>query len=765
MRRLILLALLLLAVAAALPWLPGPTLAQRLPRASLLYSRPWVLVPGARVDPKDLETHLERTHYRAVSDASNPAVGTYHRTQVRWTIGLRPFDYPDGSEPGGAHVLKMKGTRIESITGPDGEMRDSLFLEPLRLAVLGGPDAAPRELLALEDLPQHLIDAVLVAEDRRFFVHPGVDPVRVAGAALENAKERRIVEGGSTLTQQLVKNVWLSPARTWARKFREVGIAVWLEFRYSKREILEAYLNEIYLGQAGGRAIHGVGPAARFWYAKDATEISLAESALLAGMVRAPSALAPDRHPDRARARRDQVLDAMLAHGRIGESVHHEARQTPVVVHRRRSSRASAPGFTARVRHELARETDVDELGEAGLRIFSTLDPHFQHEAKAAVSVGLARLEKGYPLLKRKKSPLQAALVAMDPHSGDVLGWVGGRRQVPGGFDRVSGARRQPGSVFKPIVALAAFTLNERGAPGFTLGTVLEDAPLQLGVEGEAWEPSNHSGRLPRRGPSAHRARRFAERAFRPPWHGSGARACGGYRTPGRNREPPSSDPEPVPRRLRSHATRDHRGLRRARGSREGACAPSTTGRRGGRARPRGAAILGKGRLRSETRSSGDRGIVGFGPTRDRQDPGPPGRAWARRRQDRHQQRFSRRLVRGLHTGNRGRRLGRLRRRRAGRLDGGSGRTPDRCTFPARGARRRRGLGLRGAARAGADLDRSGNRPAFRRTLPRARRVVRGGHRTASYLPSAKTQPARLVRAGLPGAPLIAQLAGSSSVA
>jgi len=496
-RRLILLGVLLLGVAAAaLPWLPGPRLVQRLPRASLLYSRPWVLVPGARVDREDLEAHLERTRYRSVSaDTAKPEVGTYHMTRTRWAMSLRPFDYPDGRESGGLHVLKMKGTRIESIAGPDGEARDALFLEPVRLAVLGGPDAAPRELLALGDLPQHLIDAVLVAEDRRFFVHPGVDPVRVAGAALENAKERRIVEGGSTLTQQLVKNVWLSPERTWARKLREVGIALWLELRYSKREILEAYLNEIYLGQAGGRAIHGVGPAARFWYAKDATQISLSEAALLAGMVRAPSALAPDRHPDRARARRDQVLDAMLAHGRIGELEHRQARQAPVVVHRRRRARASAPGFTAQVRRELTQQTALDELGEAGLRIFSTLDPRFQHVAQTAVRVGLARLEKGYPLLRRKKSPLQAALVAIDPHSGDVLSWVGGRRQMPGGFDRVSGARRQPGSVFKPIVALAAFTLNERSAPSFTLGTLLEDAPLELGVEGESWEPSNHSGR------------------------------------------------------------------------------------------------------------------------------------------------------------------------------------------------------------------------------------------------------------------------------
>ncbi|MCP3986104.1 MAG: hypothetical protein GY723_17105 [bacterium] len=501
MRRLILLCAALLVVAAvAMPWLPGRRLAQRLPRASVVYSRPWVLVPGARVGRSELEAHLERTHYRvAPVTASKPGAGTYRLTSTRWAICLRPFDYPDGREPGGLHIVQVKGTRIERILGPDGETRPALFLQPLQVAVLGAPDAAPRDLIPLDDLPQHLVDAVLVAEDRRFFVHPGVDPVRVAGAALENARERRIVEGGSTLTQQLVKNVWLTPERTWARKLREVAIAFWLELRYSKRQILEAYLNEIYLGQAGARAIHGMGPAARFWFAKDATEVSLAEAALLAGMVRAPSALAPDRHPDRARARRDQILDALYAHGRIEESAYREALEAPVEVHRRRRSRAWAPGFAAQLGRELAEQEEAEGLGAKGLRVFSSLDPHLQHQARAAVVTGLAGLEKGYPLLRRKKDPLQAALIALDPHTGEVLGWVGGRRPTHGGFDRVIGARRQPGSVFKPVVALAAFTLNEREVPTFTLGTLLEDAPLRVDVGGESWEPSNHSGR--HRGP------------------------------------------------------------------------------------------------------------------------------------------------------------------------------------------------------------------------------------------------------------------------
>ncbi len=494
MRRLLLLILVVVGLAAALPWLPGPPLVERLPRASVIYSRPLVLVPGALRSAADVRAHLERAQYGEAADGEIGG-GEYRLARREWTIGLRPFRYPDGDEPGGVYVVRLAaGGRIETIRGPDGRPHEELFLEPVPLALPGGEARVERDLLRLDALPQHLIDAVLVAEDRRFFVHPGVDPLRVAGAALENAREQRIVEGGSTLTQQLVKNVYLTNERTWSRKFKEAAIAFWLELRFSKREILEAYLNEIYLGQDGSRAIHGVGPAARFWFGKDAADIDVAEAALLAGIVRAPSALAPDRHAERARARRDQVLDALVAHGRIEPAVYEAAKAKPVRARRHAASVAFAPRFAAHVAAGLTDEYGDDALTEAGLRAFTTLDPHFQRAARRAVSEEIARLEKGYPLLRRKASPLQAALVALDPHTGDVLAWVGGRTALRGSFDRVSSAKRQPGSVFKPVVALAALTLRERGRPDFTLATLLEDAPLELDVEGEIWAPANHDG-------------------------------------------------------------------------------------------------------------------------------------------------------------------------------------------------------------------------------------------------------------------------------
>ncbi len=493
----LLLLLVVLAVAAAgLPWIPGPPLVARLPRASVVFSRPVVLVPGARVEARRVRAHLEAAHYRPAGEGV-VVPGRFRLQRRDWQIGRRGFRYPGRREPAGVfHVTLDASGRIARITGPEGTPRDALFLEPVPLAVPAGTRRVERDLVALDAMPAHLVDAVLVAEDRRFFVHPGVDPLRVAGAALENARERRIVEGGSTLTQQLVKNVYLTSERTWARKLREAWIALWLELRYSKREILEAYLNEVYLGQDGARAIHGVGPAARFWFGKDPGELELAEAALLAGMIRSPSALAPDRHPERARARRDQVLAALHESGRIDSEALERARAAPLGARRRGGGEVLAPRFAARIAAELRESYGEDALTHAGLRVFTTLDPVYQRAAREAVGRELARLETGYPLLRRRRHPLQAALVALDPRNGEVLAWVGGRHATRGAFDRVSGAHRQPGSVFKPVVALAAFTLHERGVAPFTLATRLEDAPLVLEVEGQDWAPSNHDHRF-----------------------------------------------------------------------------------------------------------------------------------------------------------------------------------------------------------------------------------------------------------------------------
>jgi penicillin-binding protein 1B len=270
-----------------------------------------------------------------------------------------------------------------------------------------------------------------------------------------------------------------------------------MEVRYSKEELLEAYLNQVYLGQDAGRAIHGVGRAARFFFAKEASELSVADAALLAAIIRAPNALSPLRHPERARAGRDIVLDALLGHGRIDADAYAQAREAPLGVRRESRPARFAGHFLSLVRGRLEKRFADQELDRAGLRIFTTLDGTFQRVAEKAVREGLARLEKGYPLLRRTSSPLQAALVALDPASGEVLALVGGRDFSASSFDRATAAHRQPGSLFKPVVALAAFESDV--SPPLTLASILEDEPLTLEVEGEIWRPANHDGR--HRGP------------------------------------------------------------------------------------------------------------------------------------------------------------------------------------------------------------------------------------------------------------------------
>ena len=491
---------LALALAfAACPMVPHERLTDHvIPTPSRVYARPLALAPGQRVAPDAVAGHLSRAGYRRVSDGAAVASGEYALATNRLTIGRRPFQYPDGLDPGGRTVVSFdaKG-RVESIEGSAGVASESVFIEPEVVGSLFGDEEEDRIRVPLSGIPELMQAAVLTVEDQRFAYHPGIDPIRIMGAAVANAREGKVVEGGSTLTQQLVKNVYLSPERTWVRKVREMGLALWISLRYSKKEVLEAYLTQIYLGQDGGRAIHGVARASRFYFGKDVTQLDAAEAALLAGMIQAPSALSPFRNAERAKERRDLVLKLLLENGRIDEAERAAATAAPLGVRREERPPRLAAHYLDFVRVRLQERFAEEELERDGFAVFTTLDGTFQRAAERAVKAGLRDLEKGYPLLRRKKSPLQAAVVAMDPESGDVVAWVGGRDYATAPFDRARLARRQPGSVFKPLVALAAFTAE--GPTSYTLATILEDAPLEIQVEDDAWKPTNHSGKY--RGP------------------------------------------------------------------------------------------------------------------------------------------------------------------------------------------------------------------------------------------------------------------------
>lgn len=336
-----------------------------------------------------------------------------------------------------------------------------------------------RDPVALGDVPQHLIDAVLAVEDQRFYQHHGIDPRRIAGALVANVRAGGVAEGGSTITQQLAKNLFLSASRTPVRKVREAALATVLELRYSKRQILEAYLNEAYFGQDDANAIRGVGAASRFYFGKSVRRVSLAEAALLAGMIRAPNRLAPNRHPDDARARRNLVLGLMLDQGRIDSSA--AARAT-----RARVSTRTSPASTidARYFRDFIARSGTSHLPERGAAVYTTLDAALQRSAERAVMHGLARLGR---------RGAQGALVAIDPRTGDVLAMVGGADYATSQFNRATDAHRQPGSAFKPIVALAALEAGEGGAPpAFTLASDIEDEPLTVTTNQGPWRPANY---------------------------------------------------------------------------------------------------------------------------------------------------------------------------------------------------------------------------------------------------------------------------------
>jgi penicillin-binding protein 1B len=337
------------------------------------------------------------------------------------------------------------------------------------------------------------VHAVLAIEDRRFFSHPGLDPFRILGAALKNLRAESYIQGGSTITQQLVKNFFLTPERTIRRKIEEAMIAFVLERRATKKEILELYLNEVYLGQAGSFAVKGVGQAARVFFHRDVANLTLDQSAFLAGMIQSPNQYNPYRHADRARHRRDQTLDAMVEAGFIPPAVAEVAHAQPLRVEPPLIDTAEAPYFVDLVKTQLGERWK--DLPTQNLSIYTTLDLRLQAVAQQALRTGLDAVDE---MVKKKgkgpAEPAQGCLIALEPATGAVVALVGGRSYGASQYDRVTQARRQPGSVFKPFVYLAAFenTFDDPGAPPITPATVVDDSPWVFTFENKEYVPENY---------------------------------------------------------------------------------------------------------------------------------------------------------------------------------------------------------------------------------------------------------------------------------
>jgi penicillin-binding protein 1B len=406
-----------------------------------------------------------------------PREGPAKGQSVRIAFAVRTAK---GPEP--AHIIGIE------IPGSKKAIDRVTLDSPLITALVSSAREKRRDV-PLESIPKHMVQAVLAIEDRRFYDHSGIDPIGIAGAIFRNIfGNKEYLAGGSTLTQQLVKNTFLTPEKTPQRKMTEWFMAIALERRLSKDQILQLYLNDVSLGQRGSFAIHGVGEAARLFFGKDVSNVTLSEAATIAGVIQSPSRLSPFRNPDRARERRNVVLSAMADAGFVSEDAAARTGREPMQM-AARALDAEAPYFVDHISQELQERHRNVAVG--AVDVYTTLDLHLQRIAHEALRDGLTRVDE--LLARRKRRNAQAALIAVDPRTGDILALVGGRSYNQSQFNRATAARRQPGSVFKPFVYLAAFErAQSEGRADVTPASLVMDEPASFSFNDQVWDPRNY---------------------------------------------------------------------------------------------------------------------------------------------------------------------------------------------------------------------------------------------------------------------------------
>jgi penicillin-binding protein 1B len=456
---------------------------------SRLYARPLTLRPGLVLDPDYLIKTLNGLKYTE-RETAPAAPGEFALVQGGVSLWPRPV-------PGGADeplLVTFEEGKVKRIRGRKPRTRyEAQDLEPELITYLFDESREKRRRIRYEELPTHLVQAVLAIEDRRFFSHPGLDPLRLVSAVIRNLRtESESLHGASTITQQLCKNFFLTPEKTYKRKLQEALLAFVLERRASKEEILELYLNEVYLGQSASFSLNGVGEAARAYFHKDVSNLTLPESALLAGMIQSPNPYNPYRHPERATERRNTVIRFMQDAGFIDEATMEEAIATPLLVESSSVDLTDAPYFVDLVRQQMAQRYDPEDLTTQNLSIYTTLDLHLQSLAQKALEDGLDRVQE--IIKKRTRKPVQGSLIAIEPLSGKIVALVGGRSYGASQYNRVMQARRQPGSTFKPFVYLTAFeaTFEDPSLPPITPATVVEDEPAVFFYEDKEYIPQNY---------------------------------------------------------------------------------------------------------------------------------------------------------------------------------------------------------------------------------------------------------------------------------
>ena len=450
-----------------------------------VYARPLELYPGMKLRPEQLAMELAMLDYHATGDPQSP--GSYQRQGDEFTLVTRPFTFWDETQASLPLQIDFAGTRVGTLTNrATGKPVTLARLDPVLIGGIYPAHNEDRVLVKFSELPPHLIKALLAIEDRQFYSHHGFS-TRGTARALVSILSGSGVQGGSTLTQQLVKNFFLTPERSLRRKFTEVLMAMLLELHYSKDEILEAYANEIYLGQDGNRAIHGFGLASHFYFDRPLSRLDLPQAALLAGLVKGPSYYDPRRQPARALTRRNLVLQEMRKLDFITQAQYVAARAASLgVVEKAPEGTSLYPAFVQLVHRQLRHDYREDDLRSEGLQIFTTLDPLVQTSAERAITTRLAQLERDRRIPPKA---LEGAVVVSHSQNGEVQALVGGRNTRFEGFNRAVDAARPIGSLIKPVIYLTALERPD----SYTLATLLDDSPLLWRERGTSdWEPQNY---------------------------------------------------------------------------------------------------------------------------------------------------------------------------------------------------------------------------------------------------------------------------------
>ena len=464
---------------------------------SKIYSDSFLLYVGINLRLDDVWEKLRRLGYRPIQTSlANKGEYRYQPSNGALEIYLHDFVYPTEPFKGIPVRISLQSTVINRIENmASGQEMFSLELEPELVTGLYERTWQERKVVRLSEVPPLVIQSVLAIEDERFYSHHGIDPISVMRAIWVNIRSAGVVQGGSTLTQQLMKNFFLNDERTWSRKIKEAVMALIAERKYSKDEILENYLNEIYLGQKGSQGIFGVYEAAQFYFSKQLSELTIGETALLAGLIRAPNKLSPYRSLEAATKRRNVVL-AKLLDEKIITRKQYEVALKETLPHRELVKVTNdAPFYVDFLRRELAENYSNDVLTTEGLRIFSSLDLQLQRIAERSLADGLTKLEETYPALRRRgdEDNLEGAIVVLRPQTGEIKAMVGGRNYQKSQFNRVFQAKRQPGSVFKPFVYLAALMSTGESGKKFTPVTMVEDSPFTWSYDGQDWQPGNYN--------------------------------------------------------------------------------------------------------------------------------------------------------------------------------------------------------------------------------------------------------------------------------